>query len=174
MPEEIPILIKRIKHGSNQERLTAAQSLARRSLTAEWWPTLRDLMRSKQWGLAVPRCAITAAGKLKDPPAEVIDELLAAASPGYQGEIPQYFSEAASSAIRIAPEDPRLPEVLGHALTIDNYNLQKSAVDALIFINSAASRRMLQTIRSRLPREYPEQLMQKLLTRVDAHLVAES
>jgi hypothetical protein len=88
-------------------------------------------------------------------------------------EVPQYFSEAIASAVRIDPTDSRLPDVAAHALTIDNYQLQKSAVEALIAIDSPASREILQTIRQRLPREYTEQLVVKLLQRVDAYLEKE-
>lgn len=170
MPDEITKLLQSIKHGSNQERLLAAQALKRKSLGSAWWPALRELMRSKQYGFAIPRCAILAAGKLKEPPPEVIEELLAAASPGYQGEVPQYFSEAAESAVKIAPTDRRLPGVLAHGLTIDNYQLQKSAMEALMAINSPESRAILQTVRQRLPRAYTERLVLKLLDRVDAFL----
>ena len=172
-PDDISNLFNAIKNGSNQERYRAADSLRRKSLPAEWWPELRELMRSKKYGLAIPRSAATAAGKMKNPPPEVMDELIAAAGPGYQGDIPQYFSEAVESAVRIAPDDLRLPDVLAHALTIDNYILQKSAVDALMKINSESSREILRTTRDRLPRNYTEKLMLKLLERVDHFLALE-
>jgi hypothetical protein len=168
--DKIRQLFKTIKNGSNQERARAAETIKRMSLSAEWWPEIRDLMRSKRWGFAEPRIATHAAGKIREPPPEVMDELIAAASPGYQGDVPQYFSEAAESAVRIDPSDPRLPDVLAHGLTIDNYQLQKSAVEALMIINSPTAREILRTVKKRLPREYTEQLVVKLLDRVERFL----
>lgn len=167
---DIETLFQKAKEPSYGESLSAIEALARRSLPAKWWPELRDLMRSKKLGLAGPRYAIVAVGKLKEPPPEAMDELIAAASPGYQGEVPQYFSEAAVALVRIDPQDERLPQVFAHALTIDNYQLQKSAVEGLMKVNSEQCRAVLATIRDYLPRDYTEQLMIKLLNRVDDFL----
>ncbi|MCA9173746.1 MAG: hypothetical protein KDB14_04600 [Planctomycetales bacterium] len=172
--DEVEQLFRAVRHGSNRERMAAVESLARRKIQPQWWPMLRELIRAKQYGLAVPRFALVAAGKMKNPPPEALDEVIAAAKPGYQGMIPQYFAEAVVAAIAISPNDPRLPDVLAHGLTIDNYQLQKAAAEGLMKIDSPAAREILATIRQHLPREYTEQLVVRLLERVDRHLASAS
>jgi|GEM_PF-3246445 len=115
------------------QRLAAVEAIEVRP-RPEDMPVLRAALSDEYDATA--RYAASALRKLGPRALEAVDDLIAAATMPWQCGCPQRFSHAMEALVRIAPTHPRLTAICQHALTCQNYGIQKAAVVSLVGIGT--------------------------------------
>ena len=143
---------------------------ARRKLDGSLFPLFQPLLTVKSY--VIYKYAIIAVGKMRQPPAEAVDAVLAAWQSTWLGDCPQCTIEALNALVVLDRTDPRIIDEITRCLAVDNYQVHKACATALMSINDERARRVLGDFGSYLPRRYTEKLMVDLLEKIRGHLAA--
>ena len=125
------------------QRLAAVQAIGVRP-RLEDMPVLRAALSDEYDATA--RYAAHALKKLGSRASEAVDDLVAAATMPWELGCPQRFPDAMEALVRIAPSYPRLTAICQHALTCQNYGIQKAAVVSLAEIGTPEAHDILRDV----------------------------
>ena len=125
------------------QRLAAVRAIASRP-RPEDIPVLRAALSDEYDATA--RHAARALKKLGPRALGAVDDLIAAATMPWEFGCPQRFSDAMEALVRIAPDHLRLTAICQHALTCQNYSIQKAAVVSLAKIGTPEARDILRDV----------------------------
>jgi len=146
------------------------EPLARRKLDGSLFPVISPLLVVTDY--VIYKYAIMVVGKMRQPPAAAFDAVLAAWQSTWVGDCPQCSIEALNALLQLDRSDPRIIDEITRCLAVDNYQVHKTCVGALMAIDNERARAILADFESYLPRQYTEQLMVALLAKIRAHLTA--
>jgi hypothetical protein len=144
------------------------QKLVRRKLDGDLFRLFAPLLCVKEY--VIYKYAIGIVGKMKKPPTEAFDAVLAAWQNTWTHHCPQCTDEALKALLALQPDNPRIINEVERCLTIDNYQVQKDCATALMKIDSPRAREVLANFETYMPREYTEKLMLALFEKIRAFL----
>ncbi|MCX5724634.1 MAG: hypothetical protein NTX84_09005 [Nitrospirae bacterium] len=146
------------------------ERLSRRKLNGSLFPVFLPLLTVKDY--VIYKYAIMVVGKMRQPPADAFDAVLAAWRSTWLGGCPQCTIEALQALQQLDRTDPRIIDEITRCLAVDNYQVHKTCAAALMSINNESARQVLQDFETYLPRQYTEKLMVDLLAKIRDHLAA--
>jgi hypothetical protein len=146
------------------------ESLSRRKIDGSLFPVFALLLTIKDY--VIYKDAIAIVGKMRNPPVGAFDAVLNAWQSTWLGNCPQCTDYALKALLALDPMNPKIIEEIERCLPVDNYQVHKECAAALMKIDSAAARQVLEKFESYLPRQYTEKLMIDLLGKIRAHLEA--
>jgi hypothetical protein len=144
------------------------ERLSRRKLDGSLFPVLAPLLTVKDY--VIYKDAIAVVGKMRNPPAQAFDAVLHAWQATWLGDCPQCTDYALKSLLALDAANPKIIDEIIRCLAVDNYQVHKECAAALMKIDNAAAREVLENFAFYLPRQYSEKLMVDLLAKIRTHL----
>jgi hypothetical protein len=144
------------------------QPQVRRKLDGSLFAVFLPLLTVKEY--VVYKSAIAIVGKMRNPPPAAFDAILGAWQSTWTGSCPQCTIEALKALLALDSTNPRILEEIKHCLGVDNYQVHKACAAALMSIDNAEARQVLEQFEHYLPRPYHENLMIDLFAKIRDHL----
>ena len=130
-------------------------------------PALRALVARRGSGNDyAAKLACGALRKLGKRAADAVPELLRAARSSVSFGCPQRFCDATAAILKIGPPPPELVDICVKHLKVNNYGIQKTAIETLLSIGSPAARDALRRIDKLRHGDVMGKPMDRLLARV--------